>query len=89
MVSSTSTPDLASTNIMSAMNASHSGVLLGGSSPDLVSRKNLGRMATNKENLTTLHKTMDNLHNFIEPTHDDETKMDQVGGFSKQVSTMY
>ena len=90
MVSSTSTPDLASTNIMSAMNSSHSGVLLGGSSPDLVSRKNLGRVATNKENLTTLHKTMDNLHNFIEPTQihgDDETKMDQVGGFSKQVST--
>ena len=29
MISSTSTPDLASTNIMSAMNATHSGVLLG------------------------------------------------------------
>ena len=28
MVSSTSTPDLASTNIMSAMNASHSGVFI-------------------------------------------------------------
>ena len=89
MVSSTSTPDLASTNIMSAMNASHSGVLLGGSSPDLVSRKNLGRVVANKDN-TTLHKTMDNLHNFIEPPqmhYDEEAKMDQVGGFSKQVSS--
>ena len=95
MISSTSTPDLASTNIMSAMNATHSGVLLGGSSPDLVSRKNLGRMANHKE--TTLHKTMDNLHNFMEQQqqqqqqqqqmqYDEEAKLDQVGGFSQQVS---
>ena len=45
MISSTSTPDLASSNIISTMNATHSGIVLGGSSPDLVSRKNLGRVA--------------------------------------------
>ena len=101
MVSSTSTPDLASTNIMNNhVSVSHSGnVFLGGSSPDLVSRKNLGRVHNNKDN-TTLHKTMENLHNFIEPPppvppppppappqmhFEEETQMEQVGGFSKQV----
>ena len=63
-------------------------MLLGGSSPDLVSRKNLGRVAATKDN-STLHKTMENLHNFIEPPqihYDEEGKVDQVGGFSQQVS---
>lgn len=88
MISSTSTPDLASTNIMSAMNATHS-ALLGGSSPDLVSRKNLGRVA-NAQKDTTLHKTMENLHNFMEQQmqyEEADAKSDPVGGFSKQVSS--
>ena len=49
MISSTSTPDLASSNIISTMNATHSGIVLGGSSPDLVSRKNLGRVANHSK----------------------------------------
>lgn len=92
MISSTSTPDLASSNnIMSTtMNASHSGVLLGGSSPDLVSRKNLGRVVAATNNDTTLHKTMDNLHNLIVEQQiavvQQEEAEQVVGGFSKQVS---
>ena len=99
MISSTSTPDLASTNIMNVMNnatgsSAHAGVVLGGSSPDLVSRKNLGRVAAaNKD--TTLHKTMDNLHNFMEQQlqcnndMDQEGKLEQFGGFSKQVMFIF
>jgi len=94
IISSTSTPDLASSNIMATMNANQSGVMLGGSSPDLVSRKNLGKLASKD---TTLHRTMDNLHNLMEqqqlqqyPPEDDST-LEQggtVGGFSQQVSNV-
>ena len=90
MMSSTSTPDLASSNIISAMNNTHSGIVLGGSSPDLVSRKNLGRVANKESNL---HKTMENLTNFREQQlqyeQQDGNKVEQAnsnyGGFSQQV----
>ena len=90
MMSSTSTPDLASSNIISAMNNTHSGIVLGGSSPDLVSRKNLGRVANKESNL---HKTMENLTNFMEQQlqyeQQDGNKVEQAnsnyGGFSQQV----
>ena len=86
MISSTSTPDLAtSVNISSTFNATHSGALLGGSSPDLVSRKNLGNKAKDQ----TMHQTTDNLHHLIEqqqqPMQYEDPEMDQVGGFSQQV----
>ncbi len=59
---------------------------LGGSSPDLVSRKNLGRVASKD---ASLHKTMDNLHSFMEQQQmhfeEDGKLQEQVGGFSKQV----
>ena len=91
MMSSTSTPDLASSNIISAMNTTHSGIVLGGSSPDLVSRKNLGRVANKESNL---HKTMENLTNFMEQQlqYEDGNKAEPTnsnyGGFSQQVSNI-
>ena len=91
MISSTSTPDLATSNVVATFNATHTGgALLGGSSPDLVSRKNLGKVRDNST--TTLHKTMDNLHNFIEQQmqYEEEANKkptaEQTGGFSQQVS---
>ena len=103
MISSTSTPDLASSNnIMTALNATHTGVpgggtvgspgaVLGGSSPDLVSRKNLGLIANS--NKSTLHKTMENLHQFMEnhqkyndASLDDVDTPNNYGAFPHQVS---
>ena len=85
MISSTSTPDLAtSVNISSTFNATHTGALLGGSSPDLVSRKNLGNKAKDQP----LHQATDNLNHLIEqPMQYEDPEMDhhQVGGFSQQV----
>ena len=97
MMSSTSTPDLAtSVNVSTTFNATHSGALLGGSSPDLVSRKNLGNKAKDSQ---TMHKTMENLHHLMEQQqqqpmqYEDESsakvEQHQVGsssGFSQQVS---
>ncbi len=106
MISSTSTPDLASSNnIMTGLNATHTGVpgggtvgtgspgvVLGGSSPDLVSRKNLGLIGNS--NKSTLHKTMENLHQFMESQQkyndvspdDIQDTPNNYGAFPNQVS---
>ncbi len=73
-LASTSTPDLAgglnhgNSNNLSAAGGSGNVVGLGGSSPDLVSRRNLGQNVVNnhRSNFGRLHKTVENLHDAIE-----------------------
>ena len=55
-----STPDLASQSVNNQQHNS-SGVLLGGSSPDLVSRRNLGLSNVQVEHKNSIHRTMENL----------------------------
>ena len=54
-----STPDLASQSVNNQYGNNSSGVLLGGSSPDLVSRRNLGPNVIEHKN--SMHRTMENL----------------------------
>lgn len=97
IMSSTSTPDLAS-----SVMANHSGMMvqpvssstnnnnapLGGSSPDLVSRRNLGMGGSTNAisgGDNVLHRTLDNLHHYVEQVYSAEDLTN--GGDNNNVTT--